>query len=118
MVSNIQQVFIATLCIFLTFSVVLYGLRFKDIASLSSATPVDLRHHHSDESSKLIGDLHHHADKQVLKSLLKHSGDNGIQIDARSLRILKEELRSWKLFQVKSWLAYLRTKLTITISLL
>lgn len=78
----------------------------------------DIKIHAEEHNSKIASDLHNHIDKQTFKSLVKHSSDTGFQVDARSLRMLKEELfESRKLPQLKVWLAYLRAKLSMTINL-
>lgn len=71
-------------CAALSAMVVLHGAHAKELISLSSAG-------HAlktvDEASKLASDLHHHTDKQTLKTF--HPGDAG-QLDGRSLRLLRQ----------------------------
>lgn len=116
------QFFSTFLCTLLSTVVILYGMHTKDVLYLSNAQIyTDSKIHTSDEGAKLSADLHHHIDKQSLKSLQKYAGDSGLQLDTRSLRILKEELQTLEtrqFAQLKSWLTHLRAKLAVVLGLL
>lgn len=104
-------------CAFIASAVILHGVHSKDLVALSAIQ--DIKVHTEEHNGKIASDLHNHIDKQSFKSMVKHVGDTGFQIDSRSLRMLKEELfEPRKLPQLKVWLTYLRAKLSLTISLL
>ena len=92
-------------------SVILSGAHAKDLAALPGDTVKSVAP--SDQTQKLVGDLHNHIDKGG-KTLIKAIGDTP-QADSRSLRLRDKKQISFK-GQLRTALKKLSQDITLHIS--
>jgi hypothetical protein len=97
---------IATFSALLGAIVLLHGMHVKDLFNVSQTPHIVAKT--GEEVVKLLGELHHHIDKQTLKSLAQ-SADGTMQVDARSLRLLRQAVgQPLRLSILKCWATYLQ----------
>ncbi len=113
MILIFQRYITITFYILLSLTFLLYGMHSKELASLSSVPrfSVDAGAIAYDGGAKLANDLHHHMDKQTLKSLIKYSSETLIQIEARRFVVRKVNWhRTHMASGFRLWLDYIRIK--------
>lgn len=94
--------FITALSLFVVGTVLLSSVHAKQVLGSDDASNDGARSKKTEDSSKIVHDLHHHSDKSG-SQLIKDVNDSSKYVDSRSLRLarhkketVKDRLHHWK----------------------